>query len=63
MADRYDDLANRLKTGEIVKCPKCRIGTVKPDPISSPPEKALYFKCTNTKCDLLLHFDPMVIVE
>ena len=63
MADHYDDFANRLKEGEIVKCPQCGIGIVKPDPVDTPPDKALYFKCTNVECNLLLHFDPMVIVE
>ncbi len=65
MADRYDydNMSNHLIAGEEVKCPKCRIGIVKPDPVSTPPDKAHYFKCTNAECDLLVHLDPMVVVD
>lgn len=42
----------KLRNGEIVKCPKCKTGTLRTD---YDPKTSHYFKCD--KCGLKINFD------
>ena len=61
MESQYNSIYVHLLKGEIVRCPKCKSGEVKP--YNTTPDKASYFQCSNKKCDFFLHIDPMIEVE
>ncbi len=63
MADLYENIGNKLISGEKVICPQCGKGIVSPYPSNIPPEKAHCFECSNSECDFIVHLDPAIVVD
>lgn len=55
----WTSLEQKIKNGERVQCPKCRVGAIVP--LNPDAQTNHYFHCDN--CDFHIHFDPLVIID
>lgn len=59
--EKRDNLLERLRNGETLRCSRCGTGHMVPYNASA--DKAHSFNCSNPECNNYIHWDPVIELE